>query len=37
MLLQKMHSMGAAMMEKRVKAVEEYKCSKDCKHCAMFK
>jgi hypothetical protein len=31
-----MHSMGAAMMEKRVVAVE-FKCVKNCRHCTMFK
>lgn len=31
-----MHSMEAAMMEKRVVAVE-FKCAKNCRRCAMFK
>ena len=36
MLLKSMHSMEAAMMEKRVVAAEEFKCSKDCKCWAML-
>lgn len=31
-----MHSMEAAMMEKRVVAVE-FKCAKNCRCCTMFK
>jgi hypothetical protein len=36
MLGQFMKRMGDSMMEKRVVAME-YKCSNDCKRCAMFK